>query len=56
VEEERDRAKAGAQDEPDVEAHRAKAGINEGSEPSDEPGRREGDDDPDVEAHRAKAG
>jgi hypothetical protein len=57
VEEERERVKAGMQDdEPDVEAHRTKAGYAEGSEPPEEEAGRRESDDPDVEAHRFKAG
>jgi hypothetical protein len=42
--------------EADVEAHKHKAGIAEGSEaPDQETGRRESDE-PDVEAHKFKAG
>ena len=52
MEEERERNK-GAQDEQDVEAHRKKA-MNDESEDSSEPGRRE-NEEPDVEAHRFKA-
>jgi hypothetical protein len=56
VEEERERVKAGMADEADVEAHKHKAGIAEGSEaPDQETGRRESDE-PDVEAHKFKAG
>jgi hypothetical protein len=54
-EEKRERVKAG-QDEPDVEAHRTKAGYAEGSEPPDEEAGRRETDDPDVEAHRFKSG
>jgi hypothetical protein len=53
VGDERERTKA-AQDEQDVEAHRAKALVDEPDD-SAEPGRRESDDDSDVEAHRFKA-
>jgi hypothetical protein len=57
MEEERARAKSETQEDADVEAHRKKAGIAEGSEaPDQESGRRESDEDPDVEAHRTKAG
>jgi hypothetical protein len=56
MEEERERVKSETQEEPDVEAHRTKAGISEGSEaPDKESGRRESED-PDVEAHRFKSG
>jgi hypothetical protein len=41
-------------DDPDVEAHRTKAAIDEESE-GDELGRRETGEEPDVEAHRHKA-
>jgi hypothetical protein len=57
MEDERARAKSETQEDADVEAHRTKAGIAEGSEaPDQESGRRESDEDPDVEAHRTKAG
>jgi hypothetical protein len=56
VEEERERVKAGAQDDPEVEAHRTKAGYAEGSEPPEEEAGRRETDDPDVEAHRFKSG
>lgn len=58
MEEERERVKAGQQDEPEVEAHRTKAGYAEGSEPPEEEAarRRRETEDPDVEAHRFKAG
>jgi hypothetical protein len=50
-EQERNKAKS---DDPDVEGHRNKAAVDEGSE-GDELGRRETDEEPDVEAHRNKA-
>ena len=53
MEEERERNK-GAQDEQDVEAHRAKAMNDDEADDSTEPGRRE-NEEPDVEAHRFKA-
>jgi hypothetical protein len=53
VEEERERAK-GAQDEQDVEGHRAKA-ISDDPDAAADMARRETDDESDVEAHRAKA-
>ena len=56
MEEERERVKAGAQDDPEVEAHRTKAGYAEGSEPPEEEAGRRETDDPDVEAHRFKSG
>jgi hypothetical protein len=52
VDEERERVKQ-AQDEQDVEAHKAKARMDE--EAASEPERRETDDDSDVEAHNFKA-
>jgi hypothetical protein len=59
VEEEREKVKAGTADAAaaaDVEAHRNKAGIAEGSEAPDQAAGRRESDEPDVEAHRFKAG
>jgi hypothetical protein len=53
VEEERERNKGAQDEQDDVEGHRHKA-MNEESEDSSEPGRRE-NEEPDVEAHRFKA-
>ena len=54
--EDRERAKA-AQEDQDVEAHRAKA-YSEGSEAPDPEAdrKRRENDEPDVEAHRVKSG
>jgi hypothetical protein len=51
VEEERERNK-GAQEEQDVEAHKAKPLMDE--DDASDPGRRATDDESDVEAHRVK--
>ena len=59
MEEEREKVKAGRKDEPDVEAHRTKAGYAEGSEapdPDADRKRKASDSDPDVEAHKFKSG
>jgi len=56
VEEEREKVKPAVEDEADVEAHRTKAGIAEGSEPPDEETGRRESDEPEVEAHKFKSG
>jgi hypothetical protein len=54
VADELERAKA-AQDDQAVEAHRAKALVDDDPDGSTQPGPRDSDDESDVEAHRAKA-
>ena len=56
MEEERDKVKADVTDDSDVEAHKHKAGIAEGSEAPDQAAGRRESDEPDVEAHKFKAG